>query len=131
MLDDRAVSRKRQRAARVDHARASELDHHSLAPRRTLAMRRTTSALAAASAQYFEGLEALFRKDPEALDPGWRAVFQLLDEVSPMPRAEDAGKPASARDEAALAAAYRRHGHRFADIDPLRLMDAASRMERR
>ena len=44
-----------------------------------------------------------------------------------MPRAEDAGKPASARDEAALAAAYRRHGHRFADVDPLRLMDAASR----
>ncbi|MGC1579386.1 MAG: 2-oxoglutarate dehydrogenase E1 component [Beijerinckiaceae bacterium] len=90
-------------------------------------MRRTPSPLAAASAQYFEGLEALFRKDPEALDPGWRAVFQLLDEVSPTPRAEDAGKPASARDEAALAAAYRRHGHRFADIDPLRLMDAASR----
>ena len=90
-------------------------------------MRRTSSPLAAASAQYFEGLEALFRKDPEALDPGWRAVFQLLDEISPTLRVEDAGKPAGARDEAALAAAYRRHGHRFAGIDPLGLMDAASR----
>src|ERR1700730_10270865 len=86
----------------------------SLPFRRTLARRRTSSPLAAAPAQYFDGLEALFRKAPEALDPGWRAVFQLLAEISPRLPAEDAGKPAGARDEAALAAAYRRHGHRFA-----------------
>ncbi|MBV8427044.1 MAG: 2-oxoglutarate dehydrogenase E1 component [Hyphomicrobiales bacterium] len=90
-------------------------------------MRRPTSPLAAASAQYFEGLEALFRKDPNALDPGWRAVFQLLDEVSSLDRTESAASPTPNGNDEALAAAYRRYGHRLADLDPLGLMDAAWR----
>ncbi|MBV9566992.1 MAG: 2-oxoglutarate dehydrogenase E1 component [Hyphomicrobiales bacterium] len=83
-------------------------------------MRRTTSPLAAASADYLEALQALFRKDPNALDPGWRAVFQLLEELSPAPSLHN-------HETQSLACAYYRQGHLFADLDPLRLMDAASR----
>jgi 2-oxoglutarate dehydrogenase E1 component len=87
-------------------------------------MRRTTSPLAAASAEYFEGLDARFRADPDSLDPGWRAVFQMLDELS-----ERSDGDFSRRDDAAerLAAAYHRYGHLFADLDPLRQVGTTDR----
>ncbi|MBV9518271.1 MAG: 2-oxoglutarate dehydrogenase E1 component [Hyphomicrobiales bacterium] len=89
-------------------------------------MRRTTSPLAAASADYLEGLQTLFRKNPNALDPSWRAVFQLLEELSPTAAANHAVTPLHDDEAQLLASAYHRHGHFFADLDPLG-MDAAWR----
>jgi len=92
-------------------------------------MRRTTSPLAAASANYLEGLEAVFRKDPNALEPGWRAVFQLLDELAATPVGNGVHMPPQVKEAQALALAlaYYRHGHRLADLDPLRVLDAPLR----
>ena len=91
---------------------------------RTFAMRRTTSPLAAASAEYFEGLEARFRADPDSARSG------LARRLPDARRAFGTQRRRVPRRDAAaerLAAAYHRYGHLFADLDPLRQMGTTDR----
>ncbi|MFI5015454.1 MAG: 2-oxoglutarate dehydrogenase E1 component [Hyphomicrobiales bacterium] len=87
-------------------------------------MRRLSSPLAAASPDYLEGLQALFRSDPGAVDPGWRAVFRLMDELSASESPSNGAARRQEPDRGRMLEAYRSHGHLLAALDPLAPPDA-------
>jgi 2-oxoglutarate dehydrogenase E1 component len=74
-------------------------------------MRPGTSPLSAMDAGWIEALRERYRDRPEAVDVGWRVLFQVLDELDAGPHGMDA--------EALLRQAIRAHGHLLAATDPL------------
>ena len=74
-----------------------------------------TSPLSGAEAGYLEALQRQYRNDPQSVDPGWRIVFQTIDEV------EDA----TGAHSSLVAKAIRERGHLVARLDPLERADAA------
>jgi 2-oxoglutarate dehydrogenase E1 component len=79
-------------------------------------MRKPSSPLSAVSAHYVQELEERYRKDPASIDPGWRCVLDVLQEL------ELDGVPQStAAMEALIATVYRQQGHLAANLDPLGL----------
>ena len=77
-----------------------------------------------ANAEFIDQLEEQYRRDPESVDPTWRAFFQGLD----VGRNEGGGPPAPSSAAGGttprprtfgLVHGYRDLGHLLADIDPL------------
>jgi 2-oxoglutarate dehydrogenase E1 component len=68
-----------------------------------------TSPLSGVDATYLEALQRQFRKDPLSVDPSWRIVFELIDDIE--------GPPGDGSSR--LAAAIRERGHLVARLDPL------------
>jgi len=69
-----------------------------------------TSPLSGADATYLEALQRQFRNDPLSVDPGWRIVFEVLDDIE-----DSAGDNSSA-----LPRRFRERGHLMARLDPWR-----------
>jgi 2-oxoglutarate dehydrogenase E1 component len=77
-----------------------------------------SSPLVAMGASSLEALQRQFRLDPASVDPGWRVLFEVLDEVEPgvgLDRASEEGATVAAR----LAEAIRARGHLHAQVCPL------------
>jgi 2-oxoglutarate dehydrogenase E1 component len=76
------------------------------------------SPLSGAEASYLEALQRQFRNDPLSVDPGWRIVFQAIDELD-----SDTGD-----GSALVARSIREAGHLSARLDPLENADAPRRL---
>src|SRR5690242_5107753 len=78
------------------------------------------------NAEYLERLQAQFERDPQSVDPQWRAFFSGFEAGSTAqtpaltPASQD-GKPADRLSEsvADLVHSYRELGHCLAQLDPL------------
>ncbi|MGL4734990.1 MAG: 2-oxoglutarate dehydrogenase E1 component [Enterovibrio sp.] len=99
-----------------------------------------SSHLAGGNATYVEDLYESYLQDATSVDPQWQAVFATLPALTgaelphsvvrenlrlqaKLPPSQTAGAPISAKGYAALRLleAYRSHGHRVANLDPLAL----------
>jgi 2-oxoglutarate dehydrogenase E1 component len=87
-------------------------------------MRNVSSPFLAASVGYLETLEQSHRANPESIDPGWRCVFDILQDLE---IAESERSKSGV--QAAIAAAYRDDGHLAARLDPLGAAGALTREE--
>jgi 2-oxoglutarate dehydrogenase E1 component len=70
-------------------------------------------------ASSLEALQRKFRLDPTSVDPGWRVLFEVLDEVEPGGGREDRASGEGGAVAARLAEAIRARGHLHAWVCPL------------
>ena len=77
----------------------------------------SSSALMAATPEYYEALYAMYRRDPGGVDASWRIVFSLVDDLTG--GGDRSGKLQEGDVCGELAGLLRSRGHMLASLNPL------------